>query len=176
MGQEKCMRDGKMRKWMYAILAVFLMISSVACGREDDTPAADGTTASKMDGAGDIGVKEDLAMKIRVEANGSTFTSTLEDNDAAVTFAEMMEEDPVVIGMNDYAGFEKVGSLGTNLPENNSQMTTQAGDIVLYNGNQIVVFYGSNSWSYTKLATIDDLSGWVDALGSGSVTVTFSIE
>ena len=59
--------------------------------------------------------------------------------------------------MSDYSGFEKVGALGTSLPASNSQTTTQAGDIVLYNGNQIVAFYGSNSWSYTRLGHIDNL-------------------
>ena len=87
---------------------------------------------------------------------------------------EMMREAPVVIEMRDYSGFEKVGSLGASLPTSNSQTTTQAGDIVLYNGNQIVIFYGSNSWSYTRLGKIDDLTGWEEALGSGDVTVTFS--
>ena len=87
-----------------------------------------------------------------------------------------MRESPVVIQMSDYSGFEKVGSLRTSLPVNNSQTTTQAGDIVLYNGNQIVIFYGSNSWSYTRLGRIDDLTGWEDALGSGDVTVIFSLE
>ena len=88
----------------------------------------------------------------------------------------MMENAPVTIEMNDYAGFEKVGSLGQNLPASNSQTTAQPGDIVLYQGNQIVIFYGSNSWSYTRLGRIDDLTGWEDALGSGDVTVTFSLE
>ncbi len=87
----------------------------------------------------------------------------------------MMEEEPVAIQMSDYSGFEKVGSLGRELPSDNRQLTTQAGDIVLYNNNQIVIFYGSNSWSYTKIGKIDDLSGWEDALGNGDVTVTFSI-
>ena len=88
---------------------------------------------------------------------------------------KMMENGPVTIQMSDYAGFEKVGALGTSLPTNNSQTTTQAGDIVLYQGNQIVLFYGSNSWSYTRLGKIDDLTGWSEALGSGDVSVTFSL-
>ena len=92
------------------------------------------------------------------------------------SFVRMMQTAPVVIQMNDYSGFEKVGSIGTSLPASNSQTTTQSGDIVLYNGNQIVIFYGSNSWSYTRLGKIDDLSGWTEALGSGDVTVTFSLE
>lgn len=114
-------------------------------------------------------------MKLQVQVGGSTFTATFESNAAVDAFVEMMREAPVVIEMSDYSGFEKVGSLGTSLPASNSQTTTRAGDIVLYNGNQIVIFYGSNSWSYTRLAKIDDLTGWEDALGSGDVTVTFSI-
>ena len=92
------------------------------------------------------------------------------------SLTQMMESAPVVIQMSDYSGFEKVGSIGTSLPASNSQTTTQSGDIVLYNGSQIVIFYGSNSWSYTRLGKIDDLSGWEEALGNGDVTVTFSIE
>ena len=68
-----------------------------------------------------------------------------------------------------------MGSLGKSLSTDNQQITTQAGDIVLYSGNQIVMFYGSNSWSYTKIGKSDDLSGWEDALGNGSVTVVFSL-
>lgn len=117
----------------------------------------------------------DEAMKISVQVGDSTFTATLEKNTAAEAFAALMEDAPVVIQMSDYAGFEKVGSLGTELPGSNSQTTTQPGDIVLYNGNQIVIFYGSNSWSYTRLGKIDDLTGWEEALGSGNVTVAFSV-
>lgn len=115
-------------------------------------------------------------MKLRVEAGGSTFTAALEENEAAAALVEMMEAAPIVIEMRDYSGFEKVGSLGASLPASDSQMSTQAGDIVLYNSSQIVMFYGSNSWSYTKLAEVEDLSGWEEALGNGNVTVTFSIE
>ncbi len=115
-------------------------------------------------------------MKINVQVGNSVFTATLENNAAADAFVDMMESGPVEIQMSDYAGFEKVGPLGQSLPTGNSQTTTQAGDIVLYQGNQIVVFYGSNSWSYTRLGRIDDLSGWEEALGSGDVTITFSLE
>lgn len=118
---------------------------------------------------------EETDMMLKVEVNGTTFTATLEDNTAVDAFVEMMREAPIVIEMSDYSGFEKVGSLGTSLPASNSQTTTQAGDIVLYNSNQIVIFYGSNSWSYTRLGKIDDLTGWEEALGSGDVTVTFSL-
>ncbi len=119
---------------------------------------------------------EDTVMNMNVQVGDVVFSATLEKNEAVDAFVEMMQENPVVIQMSDYSGFEKVGSLGTSLPVSNSQTTTHAGDIVLYNGNQIVIFYGSNSWSYTRLGHIDDLTGWEEALGSGDVTVTFSLQ
>ena len=85
---------------------------------------------------------------------------------------ELLEEQPLTIQMQNYGGFEKVGSLGESLPASDQQTTTQPGDIVLYQGDQIVIFYGSNSWSYTRLGRVDDLTGWADALGTGDVTVT----
>lgn len=120
--------------------------------------------------------EENTVEKMNLQIGNNSFTATLESNTAVDALVDMMREAPVVIQMSDYSGFEKVGSLGTSLPTSNKQTTTQSGDIVLYNGNQIVIFYGSNSWSYTRLGRIDDLSGWKDALGSGDVTVTFSLK
>lgn len=108
--------------------------------------------------------------KLKIEVGGHSFTATLEQNAATAALVDML---PLTISMSDYSGFEKVGSLGASLPTSNAQTTTQTGDIVLYNGNQIVIFYGSNSWSYTRLAHVDDLTGWAEALGSGDATVTF---
>lgn len=119
--------------------------------------------------------EEAMAEKMTLQIGDSTFTAALESNAAVDALVEMMNDAPVTIQMSDYSGFEKVGSLGTSLPSDDSRTTTQAGDIVLYNGNQIVIFYGSNSWSYTRIGKIDDLAGWKDALGSGDVTVTFAL-
>lgn len=124
----------------------------------------------------DSKTEETMAEKMILQIGDSTFTATLENNAAVDDFVEMMNDAPVIIQMNDYSGFEKVGSLGADLPADDSRTTTHAGDVVLYNGNQIVIFYGSNSWSYTRIGKIDDLSGWEDALGNGDVTVTFSLE
>ena len=115
-------------------------------------------------------------MKLNIQIGDATFTATLEDNAAVRELIEMMNDEPVTIDMRDYSGFEKVGPLGRNLTTDNHQTTTTAGDIVLYNGNQIVMFYGSNAWSYTRIGRIDDLSGWEEALGSGSITAVFSLD
>jgi hypothetical protein len=80
--------------------------------------------------------------------------------------------------MSMYGGFEQVGPLGTYLPANDAQTVTQPGDIVLYAGNQIVVFYGSNSWAYTRLGHVTDQTAaqLKDLLGNGDVTLTLSVE
>lgn len=121
---------------------------------------------------GEVSVESDV---FYVNVGGETFTATFADNTSAQALGELLAEGPITIRMSDYAGFEKVGSLGQRLPTSNRQTTTQAGDIVLYQGNQIVIFYGSNSWSYTSLGRINDLTGWEEALGSGDVSVTFSL-
>ncbi|HJA66639.1 MAG TPA: hypothetical protein H9955_10030 [Candidatus Mediterraneibacter cottocaccae] len=149
-------------------------------GNAENITAKDNTakdnTAEDNAAEDDTVEEENMDGKMIVEVGGSRFTATLESNEAVDALVEMMEENPVTIQMSDYSGLEKVGSLGTNLPTSNRQTTTQAGDIVLYQGNQIVMFYGSNSWSYTRLGRIDDLTGWETALGDGDVTVTFSVE
>ncbi len=119
--------------------------------------------------------EETEVVKMNVQIADAVFTAVLEDNAAVREFVDMMRQGPVTIRMNDYGSFEKVGALGTSLTTNDRQTTTTAGDIVLYQGNQIVMFYGSNAWSYTRIGHIDDLSGWEDALGTGSITAVFSI-
>ena len=150
---------------------------------ESAADTEDGETVPEMEMSETAGTEADIqngaeeaVMNMKIQVGDAVFSATLEENEAVASFVEMMRENPVSIQMSDYSGFEKVGSLGTNLPASNSQTTTHAGDIVLYNENQIVIFYGSNSWSYTRLGHVDDLTGWEEALGSGDVTVTFSLE
>ena len=114
-------------------------------------------------------------MKMNVQIGDYTFTATLEHNQAVNELIEMMKEGPVTIEMSDYSGFEKVGPLGKGLTTDNHQTTTTEGDIVLYSGNQIVIFYGSNSWSYTRIGKIDDLTNWKKALGGGDVIAVFTV-
>lgn len=169
------MRVGK------GLLLIFMMCLILAgCGGTQENKTDPATTETgKTVQAGEDRQKEENEMSektMRVQIGEYTFTAALEDNAATEALTGMMEEGPVTVNMRDYAGFEKVGSLGTSLPSSDRQTTTQAGDIVLYQSNQIVMFYGSNSWSYTRLAHVEDLNGWEEALGSGNVTVTFSLE
>lgn len=115
-------------------------------------------------------------MKLRLQVGQTAFAVTLADTNAARALAQRLARGPLELSLRDYAGFEKVGALGFSLPASDRQTTTGPGDIVLYQGDQVVLFYGSNSWSYTPLGRVDDLTGWADALGGGDVQITLSLE
>lgn len=115
--------------------------------------------------------------KIEIIANGRTLTATLAETEAARQLLARLDNGSVTIRMNDYGGFEKVGDLPWSLPASNRQITTTAGDIMLYQGDNIVIFYGSNSWSYTPLGRIDGAVGVSeirDFLSGSSINVTFT--
>lgn len=116
--------------------------------------------------------------QIYIRVGENTLTAVLEDNESAEALKELMVDGPLTISASNYGGFEKVCSLGTTLPRNDSQTTTHAGDICLYSGNQIVIFYGSNSWAYTRLGKISDAdAGELEKVLSGEETeITLSLE
>ncbi len=121
---------------------------------------------------------ESEEMSILMKIGDEAVTVVWEDNEAVAALVELLREQPMSIQMSMYGGFEQVGSFGTSLPRDDEQTTTQAGDIVLYSGNQIVVFYGSNSWAYTRLGKITDKSAeeLEELLGGGDVTITLELD
>lgn len=110
--------------------------------------------------------------------NGENVSVQWEDNESVEALMDLVSKEPLSIQMSMYGGFEQVGSIGTSLPRNDVQITTESGDIVLYSGNQIVVFYGSNSWSYTRLGRITDknVDELAEILGNEDVTITIDSE
>ena len=114
----------------------------------------------------------DLQMLI----NGTAVAVAWEDNAAVDTLKELCNGQTLTIDMSMYGGFEQVGSIGTQLPRDDVQTTTEAGDIMLYAGDQMVVFYGSNSWAYTRLGRITDKSQaqLSELLSGGNVTITLT--
>ncbi len=104
------------------------------------------------------------------------FRATFESNSSAQAFRQLLAQGPITIEMEDYGGFEKVGPLGTRLVRNDTSITTQPGDIILYQGNQITIYYGTNSWNFTRLARIQNVSGLKEKLGTGTVSVTFMLD
>lgn len=158
-----------MKRIGYALWTVVLVLCLAAC-----------STASHPSPTSTISLepKEDTTVDTHtfyLTVEGVTFPATFADNQGAEALADLLTDGPLTLSLEDYGGFEKVGSLGQSLPTSNTHMSTQSGDIMLYQGNQIVLFYGSNSWSYTRLGQVTDLTGWQEALGHGDVTVTFSL-
>ena len=115
---------------------------------------------------------------MKVTVGDTAFTATLADNSSAQALKELLAEGPLTINMRDYGSMEKVGPIGQSLPENNEQITTEAGDIILYLGNSLVIYYDTNSWNFTRIGKINDVTQeeLKAALGSGNVTVTFELE
>lgn len=112
-----------------------------------------------------------------LSVNDQKLNVVWEDNDAVKALREMAEAGPVTIKMSPYGGFEQVGPIGKDLPNNDKNMTSSPGDIFLYSGNQIVIFYGTNTWVYTRLGKIKDMSEkeLADLLSGSDVTITISI-
>ncbi len=122
--------------------------------------------------------KEDTESMLQIRIGNTAVTVEWEDNESVQALRDLCTDNPLTIQMSMYGGFEQVGSIGQSLPRDDQQTTTGAGDIVLYSGNQIVVFYGSNSWAYTRLGHITDqnAAGMSELLGNGDVTITISME
>lgn len=115
--------------------------------------------------------------QIVLTINGTEIDITWEDNEAVTALRELLENNSITIETENYGSFEQVGNLPESLPQNDSRMTTEAGDIVLYSGNSIVLFYGSNTWEYTKLGHLSHLSveEIQTLLNTDSTTLTISL-
>ena len=165
-----------MKHILMILLAVLVTLSGcMSVSPESGKPAAE-------DGGGDILIEpdeseEEQTSMMRMKINGTPVTVAWEDNESAAALQELAAGG-LEIRMSMYGGFEQVGSIGQRLPASDVQTTTSSGDIVLYSGSQLVVFYGSNSWAYTRLGHITDKTPeeMRALLGSGDVTVTLSVE
>lgn len=118
-----------------------------------------------------------ITNQIALTINDQILTATLEDNSSAEALKELLADGPLTISMSDYGNMEKVGNIGTKLPTNNEQITTEVGDLILYMGSAFVIYYAPNSWNFTRLGKINDISvqELKDILGNDSVDVTLSL-
>ena len=113
---------------------------------------------------------------IKLKVNSHVLNVKLEDNSAAKALMDKLKMGDVTIHAEDYGGFEKVGDLGFSLPRSDKYITTSVGDIVLYDGNEISLFYNSNSWSYTKLGKVQNIKDLKKILGNGDVKLVLSLK
>lgn len=181
-----------MKKILSVILGCILVLSLTACAGSQPENGTDNiiagenvmernTTAAQEMTAAEETSSETEHMEgsiMKITAGNTTFTATLADNSSVSALKELLAKGPLTINMNDYAGMEKVGAIGTSLPRNDEQISTGAGDIILYQGSSLVIYYNTNSWNFTRIGKIEGVTGeeLLEAFGTGDVTVTFSLE
>ena len=177
-----------MKKGSLFVTLVITAIAITACGCQSASHNNASSNATNADATstnattenttqpGSVSDNGQASEDMKMSINGTMVNVAWEQNESVEALKQLATEKPLTINMSMYGGFEQVGSIGQNLPKNDVQTTTSAGDIVLYSGNQIVVFYGSNSWAYTRLGKITDKSAsqMKELLGNGDVTITFT--
>ena len=176
-----------MKKVISLALAILLAAVFAGCGgdpaqteftEKEKKEAPVITPAPAREPAAEETEETDVEKELRLVIDDAEVSVDWEDNESVGALIALASDGPLSVQMSMYGGFEQVGSLGTSLPRDDIRTTTQAGDIVLYAGDQIVLFYGSNTWSYTRLGRITDKSApeLAGLLSNGDVTLTLSWE
>ena len=157
-----------MKKYIWLII----IMASAFCACAGEKNATAGNTAINGDSQMKISIRIDNGTAV------NTLTATLADNSSAKAFYTLLQKGSVTVNMHDYGSFEKVGPLPESLPRNDTQITTTAGDIILYQGNQITIYYDRNSWTFTRLGKVDNVTQaeLKKILGSGNVTAVFTVK
>lgn len=135
-----------MKKGRMALLALLLLLVSAGCA----AAAAPGAVTPE-------GGEAPQTMLI-LTVDGTPLNVTWESNETVAALMEELQDGPVTITTHRYGGFEQVGSLPGPLPSDDVQTTTEPGDVVLYNDDSLVLFFGTNRWAYTRLGHIDDMN------------------
>ena len=153
-------------KRLISILFPAILVIAMAC-------AAGNNTAATTKGA--------LPMKLYIQIDNGTskhsLTATLYDNSSSRALVDLLQKGSVTIDMHDFSNFEKVGDLPVTLPRNDTPTDTDAGDLILYLGKRFVIYYDKNSWDFTSLGKIDNVTKaeLKKILGKGNVTAVLSI-
>jgi len=161
----------KRAKSVICVIMMMFVISACA-GRTSNDSAVSMREPEQEESREKVIVMDELLLSV----GDKNLSVEWEDNESVGALKDLARSG-MKINMSMYGGFEQVGRIGNSLPRNDSQMTTSPGDIVLYSGNQIVIFYGSNSWAYTRLGKITGLNEkeLEDTFGNGDVTIGLSV-
>ena len=168
-----------MRALLQLLTIASLLFFQAGCNPDSINPLAPEQSQEQNNENPTENKEYSMPSEIKITVSGKTLPVKIEDNEATKALVAALREASITYEAHDYGGFEKVGALGRTLPANNSKITTQPGDVILYSGNQIVLFYGSNTWSYTRLGKIqyeslDELKSFFKA-GEGNISVTLSL-
>ncbi len=150
-------------------LTMLLLLSGCLANQTTDTTSVVKSHEKAVENNMSVKLEQNKEMTMKLMIDNTVVPVSWEQNASTEELKKML---PLTINMSMYGGFEQVGSIGHSLTRNDKQTTTQYGDIVLYAGDKIVIFYGSNSWSYTRLGHIDlSQSEMTDLLSHGDVTI-----
>ena len=150
-------------------LTMLLLLSGCLANQTTDTTSVVESHEKAVENNMSVKLEQNKEMTMKLMIDNAVVPVSWEQNASTEELKKML---PLTINMSMYGGFEQVGSIGHSLTRNDKQTTTQYGDIVLYAGDKIVIFYGSNSWSYTRLGHIDlSQSEMTDLLSHGNVTI-----
>lgn len=167
------------KKRLLLILFLILLSFQTACAADENASGSGGGMA-KGAGSGETEEKEDKdeTTMIYAKIGDSVLEILPEENSSAEAFIALLQAGDLTVAMHDYGNFEKVGPLGTSLPTNDQRITTKPGDLILYQGNQITIYYDKNTWSFTRLGQVQGLTQTElkEILGTGNVDVTFSLK
>ena len=155
------------------LIALFFLVACSDAASHSSQPETQTPKSSANSSA-----QAEAPVKLKIHVNDTTFTATFEENSSAKAFAEFLAQGDMTLDMHDYGSFEKVADLPRSFPRNDKQIDTDAGDIILYQGNSITIYYDKNSWNFTRLARIDNVNKkrLQQILGKGNVKATFSVE
>ena len=164
---------------MYRSILIGLL-ALLSCTKDPVTILPGPSQENQKENGGNNGNNDtSMPSEIKITVSGKSLPVKIEDNEATKALLAALRTASITYEADDYGGFEKVGALGRSLPTCNAQITTQPGDVILYSGNQIVLFYGSNSWSYTRIGrmeygSLDELKTFLKA-GQGEISVSLSL-
>ncbi len=152
-------------------------IVSSADAENDMTDSTDESTGGDETASSASDAEDQESNILILTVNGIELTAVLEENSSVSALLELLSDGPLTIDMRDYGNMEKVGAIGTDLPRNDEQITTEAGDLILYQGNAFVIYYATNSWNFTRLGKIQDIAGdeLKELLGNGDVSEPLSL-
>ena len=149
-----------MKRLVLHIYIMFMALTAMACNEVEARPS------------------DKSANTMNITINGKTVSCQLVDNSSTRALLALLEKGDITYEADDYGNFEKVGNIGFSLPQNNESITTTAGDVILYQGNNICLYYDTNAWTFTRLGKIeglskDEIKTFLNA-GGGSVKVKLS--
>jgi len=182
-----------MKKLKLIVILIVFLLSASAC-QNYNYPNVSGDTATVspettiFESEADLEIaretenkeneqNEDEIKMINIKIGDNVFAAALEKNSSTDALLKLLKDGPITINMRDYGNMEKVGMFPQNLPTNDQHITTEPGDLILYQGNAFVIYYAPNTWSFTKLGKINDVTAneLKRVLGDGNVDVVLSL-